>query len=127
MGRRSNTREGEIATTEPKRGKHVTGGSTVVKHLLLAATASALLYAAPAEAGCSKSVVVYNAWWCPYCRQVRAILARNHIRYSVLDATSTRVQTLMVRRFGDTAVPRTIIGGVLVEGVDEARILQLCR
>jgi hypothetical protein len=33
----------------------------------------------------------------------------------------------MVRRFGDTAVPRTIIGGALVEGVDEARIKQLCR
>jgi glutaredoxin len=86
-----------------------------------------VLYAAPAEAGCSKSVVLYNAWWCPYCRQVRAILARNHIRYSMLDATSPRVQTLMVKRFGDTAVPRTIIGGVLVEGVDEERILQLCR
>ena len=61
---------------------------------------------------------MYNAWWCPYCRQVRAILARNHIRYSILDATSPRVQAIMVRRFGDTAVPRTVIGGVVVEGVD---------
>jgi hypothetical protein len=33
----------------------------------------------------------------------------------------------MLRRFGDTAVPRTVIGGVVVEGVDEARITQLCR
>jgi hypothetical protein len=33
----------------------------------------------------------------------------------------------MLKRFGDAAVPRTIIGGVLVEGVDEARIKQLCR
>ena len=47
---------------------------------------------APAEAGCSKSVVMYNADWCPYCKQVRAILARNHIRYSILDATTARVQ-----------------------------------
>ena len=71
---------------------------------------------------------MYNAWWCPYCRQVRAILARNHIRYSILDATSPRVQAIMVRRrFGDTAVPRTVIGGVVVEGVDETRIVQLCR
>ena len=69
---------------------------------------------------------MYNAWWC-YCRQVRAILARNHIRYSILDATSPRVQAIMVRRFGDTAVPRTVIGGVVVEGVDETRIVQLCR
>jgi len=70
---------------------------------------------------------MYNASWCPYCRQVRAILARNHIKYSIQDATTPRVQAAMRRRFGDTAVPRTVIGGVLVEGVDEARIKQLCR
>jgi hypothetical protein len=33
----------------------------------------------------------------------------------------------MLRRFGDTGVPRTVIGNVVVEGVDEARIIQLCR
>ena len=98
-------------------------------HFIVAVAATAMLWAAPssAEAGCSKSVTMYNAWWCPYCRQVRAILARNHIRYSILDATSPRVQAIMLRRFGDTAVPRTVIGGVVVEGVDEARITQLCR
>ena len=63
----------------------------------------------------------------PYCRQVRAILARNDIRYSILDATTARVQADMVKRFGDTAVPRTVIGGVVVAGVNEARIKQLCR
>jgi glutaredoxin len=98
-------------------------------HLIVAAAAAALLSAAPspAEASCSKSVTMYNAWWCPYCRQVRAILARNHITYSILDVTSPQVQAIMLRRFGDTAVPRTVIGGHVVEGVDEARIKQLCR
>jgi hypothetical protein len=33
----------------------------------------------------------------------------------------------MIRRFGSTAVPMTIVGGVVVAGVDEARIKQLCR
>src|SRR4029078_10094102 len=61
-----------------------------------------------AEAGCSRSVTMYNAWWCPYCRKVRAILARNHIRYNILDATSPQVKASMLRRFGDTAVPRTV-------------------
>ncbi|MCJ7787579.1 MAG: glutaredoxin [Methyloceanibacter sp.] len=95
----------------------------------LAVTAAALLtfHVVPAEAGCAKSVVLYNASWCPYCRQVRAILARNDIRYSILDATTARVQADMVKRFGDTAVPRTVIGGVVVAGVNEARIKQLCR
>jgi glutaredoxin len=102
---------------------------TVVSHsrVIAAAAAALLCLAVPAEAGCSKSVVMCNASWCPYCRQVRAILARNHIKYSVLDATTPRVQAVMLKRFGDTGVPRTIIGGVLVEGVDEARIRQLCR
>ena len=105
--------------------------SVVSRWRLMAAapTATALLClaAVPAEAGCSKSVIMYNASWCPYCAQVRAILARNHIRYAVLDATTPQIQAIMVKRFGDTAVPRTLIGGVLVEGVDEARIKQLCR
>ena len=96
--------------------------------VIAAAAATALFcLAVLAEAGCSKSVIMYNASWCPYCRQVRAILARNHIRYSILDATTPQVQAVMLKRFGDTAVPRTIIGGVLVEGVDEARIRQHCR
>ena len=101
----------------------------VGRRRLIAAAATALLClaAVPAEAGCSKSVIMYNASWCPYCAQVRAILARNHIRYAVLDATTPQIQAIMVKRFGDTAVPRTLIGGVLVEGVDEARIKQLCR
>lgn len=94
---------------------------------MAAASALLCLVAGPAAAGCSKSVVMYNADWCPYCRQVRAILARNQIRYSLLDATTAQVQAAMIRRFGDTAVPRTMIGGVVVEGVDEARIKKLCR
>ena len=97
-------------------------------NLIVAAAAALLCFAVvPAEAGCSKRVVMYNASWCPYCKQVRAILARNHIKYSILDATTQQVQEVMLLQFGDTAVPRTVVGGVLVEGVDESRIKQLCR
>lgn len=78
-------------------------------------------------AACSKRVVLYNASWCPYCRQVRAILARNDIPYTIRDATKPRVQAEMVKRFGDAAVPRTVIGRTIVAGVDEARIRRLCR
>jgi glutaredoxin len=93
----------------------------------VAATLLVALFPARVDAGCSRSVVLFNASWCPYCRQVRAILGRNNIKYSMLDADSPQVQAIMIRRFGDTAVPRTVIGGVVVEGVDEARIKQLCR
>jgi len=105
--------------------------SVVGRARLIALGVAAALFclsAAPAAAGCSsKPVVLYNASWCPYCRQVRAILAHNHIRYSIRDATTAKVQAEMIRCFGDTAVPRTLIGGVLVNGVDEARIKRLCR
>jgi len=102
---------------------------SVTHHLLAAVAASLFLSLAPApvQAGCSKSVILYNASWCPYCKQVRAILARNHIRYTLLDATTPQVQAIMRKQFGDTAVPRTVIGGVVVEGPDEARNQQLCR
>jgi len=96
--------------------------------LIAAVAAWVFCFAAlPAEAGCNKSVVLYNASWCPYCQEVRAILARNHIRYIVFDATTAQVRASMIRQFGDTAVPRTLVGGVLVEGVDEDRIKDLCR
>jgi glutaredoxin len=94
---------------------------------IIALTAGVLSCSPVSAAGCSESVTMYNAWWCPYCRQVRAILARNHIRYTILDATTPQVQAIMLRRFGDIGVPRTVIGGVVVEGVDEERIKQLCR
>ena len=104
--------------------------SVVGRLNLVAIAAAAALFCigtGPAAAGCSKRVVMYNADWCPYCRQVRAILARNNIRYSVRDATAAKVQAEMTRRFGDTAVPRTVICGIVVAGVDEARIKRLCR
>ena len=101
----------------------------VLSNLCVPALAACLLAVAPlpASAGCSKSVTLYNASWCPYCKQVRAILARNNIKYRILDATTAPVQAVMLRKFGDTAVPRTVIGGAVVNGVDEARIRQLCR
>lgn len=97
--------------------------------LLASLAAAGVLFAAtlPAEAGCSKRVVLYNASWCPYCRQVRAILARNNIKYTMLDATTAPVQADMIELFGSTAVPRTLIGAAVVNGVDEAKIKQLCR
>ena len=101
----------------------------IASALLISALTAVLLTATPvpARAGCSKSVTLYNASWCPYCKQVRAILARNNIKYRILDATTPSVQAAMVRKFGDTAVPRTVIGGAVVNGVDEERIKQLCK
>jgi glutaredoxin len=103
--------------------------SAINRRLVVAAATAMVLSLAPVpvHAGCSNSVVMYSASWCPYCKQVRDILARNQIRYTILDATAPDVRAAMLERFGDTAVPRTVIGGVVVEGVDEDRIKELCR
>ncbi|GFO82455.1 glutaredoxin family protein [Methyloceanibacter sp.] len=97
---------------------------------LTAATAAALvLILSPgiAQARCSQRVYVYSADWCGTCRQLRAYLDRNRIRYTLLDATTPRVQADMIARFGNTAIPRTLIGRSVVSGFDPARINQLCR
>ena len=87
-----------VARQTPPARKIMFGSISVVSRwrLIAAAAASALLClaAVPAEAGCSKSVIMYNASWCPYFGQARAILARNHIRYAVLDATTPQVQAM---------------------------------
>ena len=79
----------------------------------------------PAQAACVKTVVLYSAYWCPYCRQVRSLLGRYHIPYKLVEVTSPSGQSLMLRKFGDTGVPRTVIGGTLVLGYEPAQIKQL--
>ena len=102
--------------------------ASLTRFALAAVSAAALMMvSSPSEAGCNKRVVLYNASWCHYCRQVRAILARNNIRYTIRDATTPRVQAEMIKRFGDASVPRTVIGRRVVAGADEAAIRRLCR
>jgi hypothetical protein len=71
---------------------------------LIAAVLSCASVGPASAVGCSKNVTMCNAWWCPYCRQVRAILARNHISYIILDVGNPQVKAIMLRRFGDLGV-----------------------
>lgn len=79
----------------------------------------------PAQAVCAKSVVLYNAYWCPYCKQVRNLLGRYHIGYRLIEVTTPSGEAASLRAFGDTSVPRTVIGGSVVVGYDPARIKRL--
>jgi glutaredoxin len=97
-------------------------GFLVVAALSLAFTHAA---AAPAQAACAKSVVLYNAYWCPFCKKVRALLGSYHIRYQLIEVTAEPGQSMALKRFGDTSVPRTVIGGAVVTGYDPDRIKQL--
>jgi glutaredoxin len=87
--------------------------------------ASMQVASTPAQAACAKNVVLYSAYWCPYCKQVRSLLGRYQIPYKLVEVTTSSGQSLMLRKFGDTGVPRTVIGGAVVVGNDPARIKQL--
>lgn len=99
----------------------------VRRFLVVAVSCLAFAHVAstPAQAACAKNVVLYSAYWCPYCRQVRSLLGRYHIPYKLVEVTTPSGQSLMLRKFGDTGVPRTVIGGTLVLGYEPARIKQL--
>ena len=97
-------------------------GVVVAAVLCLAFTQAASI---PAHAVCAKSVVLYNAYWCPYCKKVRALLGSYHIRYQLIEVTAEPGQSMALKRFGDTSVPRTVIGGAVVTGYDPDRIKQL--
>ncbi len=88
------------------------------------AAISALAFT-PAHALCSKTVVVYNAYWCKYCRQVRSLLDGYHVRYKVIEVTEEPGRSMALKRFGDTSVPRTIIGGDVVTGYEPEQIKEL--
>jgi glutaredoxin len=94
-----------------------------------AVVAVALLYLAPAptEAACgSKGVTLYQTYWCPFCRQVRTLFARYHVRYKIVEISNDpTAQAYMTKRFGDTFVPRTVVDGVVIAGYDEPRFKQL--
>jgi glutaredoxin len=101
-----------------------------ITRALIAAIASAVLlmpFAGGAKAACSKRVYVYSAEWCGTCRRLRSYLDLNRIRYTLLDADNPRVRADMQRRFGNLAVPRTLIGRSVVSGLETAKIQTLCR
>jgi glutaredoxin len=97
-------------------------GFVAVAALCLAFTQAA---STPAQAVCAKNVVLYNAYWCPFCKKVRALLGQYHIRYQLIEVTAEPGQSMALKRFGDTSVPRTVIGGAVVSGYDPDRIKQL--
>jgi glutaredoxin len=80
----------------------------------------------PTEAACGKGVVLYQTYWRPFCRQVRALFARYHVRYKIVEISNNPPAiAYMDKRFGDPSVPRTVINGVVVAGYDEQRLRQL--
>jgi glutaredoxin len=97
----------------------VVGVKALVVAALLAIMASIMI--APASASCGRDgVVVFAAYWCPYCRRAEAFLKTWGIPYRRIEtANNRRVQRFMIEKFGSVGVPVVLIDDSFRVGFDE--------
>ena len=88
----------------------------VVLVLMLAITINA-----PANASCGRDgVVLFAAYWCPYCRRAEIFLKAQQIPYRRIETSNNRrIQLFMLRQFGTTGVPVIVIDNSFRVGFDE--------
>jgi glutaredoxin 3 len=68
-------------------------------------------------------VVMYTTPTCSYCRQAKAYLNQNRVRYTEIDVSrDQRASADMVRRTGQSAVPVILIDNRPIVGFDKRRI-----
>jgi glutaredoxin 3 len=68
-------------------------------------------------------VVMYTTPTCSYCRQAKAYLNQNRVRYTEIDVSrDLRASADMVRRTGQSAVPVILIDNRPIVGFDKRRI-----
>ncbi len=71
-----------------------------------------LLYAQPAVA-CGTDVLIFDAWWCVHCKNVKSYLTSRGINYRTIDTTQNKYHWLdvMLVNFGSAGIPVTVIDG----------------
>ncbi len=88
-----------------------------------------VLYACPASAACGiEGVVLYQAEWCGFCRQVKKFFARHNVLYQNrdIDSDPTARQALLEAR-GTDEIPVTVVDGYTIVGANlEALRAALC-
>jgi glutaredoxin 3 len=66
---------------------------------------------------------MYTTPTCSYCRQAKAYLNQNRVRYTEIDVSrDLRASADMVRRTGQSAVPVILIDNRPIVGFDKRRI-----
>jgi glutaredoxin 3 len=66
---------------------------------------------------------MYTTPTCSYCRQAKAYLNQNRVRYTEIDVSrDQRASADMVRRTGQSAVPVILIDNRPIVGFDKRRI-----
>lgn len=73
-----------------------------------------------------KTVKVYSAPACPYCRMVKEFLSSKNIAYEYIDVSADKAALEeMVKISGQMGVPVVLIDGEAVVGLDKSRLESL--
>lgn len=70
----------------------------------------------------SKTVVIYTAQWCPYCRSLRALLDGHEIPYTEYDVEHSLQGGLGFWALRGRGVPVSVIGPKIVHGFEMEKI-----
>ncbi len=71
----------------------------------------------------AKSVTVYSAPTCPYCKMAKSYLDENKVKYKDVDVSTDRqAAEEMVEKSGQMGVPVLDIDGTLIVGFDKEAI-----
>ena len=73
------------------------------------------------EANLPSSVALYSTSWCGYCKEARAFMQRNNIRYSEYDIEKSSSAKHQYEKMGGRGVPFLVQGSKTVQGFNPNR------
>ena len=76
-----------------------------------------------AETAPAAQVEVFVTSWCPYCRQLEALLKQNNVPYTRYDVEKDVKGAEIFEKLGGTAVPVARVGKEVIHGYDPDRTL----
>ena len=123
------TREANARSAVPNKGGTISYGGQLAE-VPTAKTGEAGKAAENVKKTRSKSVTVYSATWCGYCKKLKQFLAEKGIPASITEvdklpkADQARAEAEMRRLTGRVSFPTVVIGGEAVAGFSPGWILK---
>jgi glutaredoxin len=77
--------------------------------------------------GTRPEIKLYSTDWCGYCKQARAYLAANRIRYTELDVEKVPAARAEYQRMGARGVPVILVGEQRMNGYSEDRLAAMLK
>ncbi|WP_336294035.1 glutaredoxin 3 [Bartonella sp. CB169] len=71
-----------------------------------------------------KEITLYTRPNCPYCTKVRNLLDKKGVKYTDIDASTSRFQEMVQRANGRNTFPQIFIGNYHVGGCDDLYALE---